>query len=537
MSNVELICGDCKDVMSGFADNTFDSIVTDPPYELGFMGKEWDGSGIAYNVKMWEQVLRVLKPGGYLLAFGGDRTEHRLKCAIEDAGFEIRTTVAWVFGSGFPKSYNVSKKLNSVIPSSLRCVCAHHSMNTTSDSRSDCRHVDDLCDEQLLFGQDNGQDAFPLQGGVLGHNHDDLGLDDLLKESKHNHDRLKIDRLSIEDCQLLYGLLLEDSQSSDNILFDILGNMLHDELTAEHKMDFRKSDTLHLEHDSVFSSYSTSLLDSISRTYHKCKVCEKYYATEGIGTALKPAAEFICVARKPFSGTVAGNVLEWGTGGINIDGCRVGSAYDNSGRGIRTKDWHDESQVADKKAGMKTRADPHHQGRWPANFIHDGSDEVVGLFPQSKSTGGDGYKNSMFCGGKKTGGHGLGDSGSAARFFYCAKASKRDRDEGLDGMELKKMQIGDERPSGDSYERRGQPPTFRRNTHPTVKPTDLMRYLCRLVTPPDGVILDPFCGSGSTGKGAVLEGFNFTGIDEKPEYIEIARPRIEFVQKQQRRLF
>jgi hypothetical protein len=216
---------------------------------------------------------------------------------------------------------------------------------------------------------------------------------------------------------------------------------------------------------------------------------------EGWGTALKPALEPITVARKPLIGTVAENVLQHGTGAINVDGCRVGTEeiidFKRKENSITASGWKDVN---------RNPYEQHSQGRWPANFIHDGSEEVVGLFPYSKSVGGDGYKNSMFAGGKKTGGHGLGDAGSAARFFYCAKASKRDRDEG--------------------------------NNHPTVKPTDLMRYLCRLVTPPDGTVLDPFMGSGSTGKAAVLEGFRFIGIEREEEYCEIAKARIKHAQRE-----
>lgn len=363
----------CLDAMKRLEDNSVDSIVTDPPYGLSFMGKKWD-----YDVpstEIWSECLRVLKPGGHLLAFAGTRTQHRMAVRIEDAGFEIRDMIAWVYGSGFPKSHN-----------------------------------------------------------------------------------------------------------------------LKDEW-------------------------------------------------QGWGTALKPALEPITVARKPLIGTVAETVLAHGTGALNIDGCRVGANAEVIQRGnldatfTNSAEGYTRANRSMMTHKPKERSGPANEnGRWPANLIHDGSDEVVGLFPQSTSTGGDGYKNSIFCGGKKTGGHGLGDSGSASRFFYCAKASKRDRDEGLEGFEVKKYDGRDtqERFSTICGKHHVQRATCgcehiqtQKNVHPTVKPTDLMRYLCRLVTPPGGVVLDPFTGSGSTGKAAVLEGFSFIGCELSPEYAEIANARIE----------
>jgi site-specific DNA-methyltransferase (adenine-specific) len=187
--------------------------------------------------------------------------------------------------------------------------------------------------------------------------------------------------------------------------------------------------------------------------------------------------------------------------------------------------------------GIVTRRTPDN-GRWPANVIHDGSDEVVGMFPDSESTGGDGYKNSIFCGGQKTGGHGLGDSGSAARFFYCAKASQEDRNEGLENLPM--LSAGDVTDRVDGSAGLNSPragagrANGSRNFHPTVKPTELMRYLCRLVTPPNGIVLDPFCGSGSTGKAAFLEHLRFIGIELSADYCEITKLRIEAVTKQGR---
>lgn len=337
----KLLQGDCLERMKEIPDGSVDAVVTDPPYGLSFMGKKWDYD--VPSVDIWKECLRVLKPGGHLLAFAGTRTQHRMCCRIEDAGFEIRDMIAWVYSTGFPKSHN-------------------------------------------------------LDG---------------------------------------------DKQ--------------------------------------------------------------------GWGTALKPALEPITVARKPLIGTVADNVQTFGCGALNIAGCRIETDIPRPKREVHalrddveyapnSLSGRVDGSLASSKAVGETTL-----GRWPANFIHDGSEEVVSLFPVTTSGKPCGVKagnnNNVF--GQFAGGipvTGFGDTGSAARFFYCAKASKRDRGEG--------------------------------NNHPTVKPTDLMRYLCRLVTPPGGVILDPFMGSGSTGKAAVLEGFDFVGIEREQEHIETAITRIAFATAQ-----
>lgn len=356
----ELHHGDCLEVMKSLPDNSVDAVVTDPPYGLSFMGKRWDYD--VPSVEIWQEVLRVLKPGGHLLSFGGTRTYHRMVVNIEDAGFEIRDQIQWIYGSGFPKSLNV-------------------------------------------------------------------------------------------------------------------GN--------------------------------------------------------GFGTALKPANEPICLARKPLIGTVAENVKTHGTGAINIDGCRVETtdtyAYPNGPGGCKSGEFHYQGRAAKP-------AESNPLGRFPANVIHDGSEEVVGMFPQGRSAGNHPTtfitqdNNQVYSKGVgNTQGQLYADSGSAARFFYCAKASKADRNAGLEGFEEK------ERPTLNNYvspsegrtaPKNGSP---QRNHHPTVKPTELMRYLCRLITPPNGTVLDPFAGSGSTGKAAILEGFSFIGIEREKEYAEIARARIAHV--------
>jgi len=415
--------GDCREVMATLDAESVDAIVSDPPYGLSFMGKGWD-HGVP-GVEFWTEALRVAKPGAHLLAFGGTRTYHRLACAIEDAGWEIRDCVMWVYGSGFPKSHDVSKAID--------------------------RAAGELKPEGKGFT-------------VAGYSH-----------------------------------------APDKLLH-----------TAP------------------------------SRGYvPPAPATDAARQWSGWGTALKPAWEPIIVARKPLVGTVAENVLTHGTGAINVDGCRVGIASgDQKSEGGRKLARHQETNGFDGGWKSKTTNLDDGLGRWPANLIHDGSEEVVGLFPETgKSTGGRTVKRS---GGGNVGSGklseaqwsnddpGFGDSGSAARFFYCAKASKADRDEGCEGLEAIHRANGNKWTDQDYRVANGErPPSAesgpRRNHHPTVKPTDLMRYLCRLVTPPGGVVLDPFTGSGSTGKAATLEGFQFIGIEREAEYVEIAKARIAAV--------
>lgn len=403
-NGIRMINGNCLDIMPTLEANSVDSIVTDSPYGLKFMGKDWD-RGVP-GVRFWVEMLRVAKPGCHLLAFGGTRTFHRLMVAIEDAGWEIRDTIMWVYGSGFPKSLNVGKAVDK----------------------------------------------------LQGNERKVIGKNPFVRPN------------------------------SDGVQHGYSGIQVHTELLT--------------------------------------KGTSKW---EGFGTALKPAWEPIIIARKPIDGTVAENVLKWGTGALNIDGCRVetdehgernhhGVVYEGVADGYKRPNKSSYTHKTDWKMQPK--------GRWPANLIHDGSQGVLDLFPNVKAGGSraNTQRGQIFVhGGEHTS---FNDSGSAARFFYCPKASKADRDEGCEGLVAQKQDTSrkEGNPGGDNPRNRGV--HLRTNNHPTVKPTSLMRYLCRLATPPNGTILDPFMGSGSTGKAARLEGFKFIGIELEPEYMEIAQARV-----------
>ncbi|HLY06146.1 MAG TPA: DNA methyltransferase [Rhizomicrobium sp.] len=431
--SARLIHADCLDALATLEPESIHAIVTDPPYGLGFMGQHWDNS--VPGVDYWRACLRVLKPGAHLLAFAGTRTYHRMACAIEDAGFEIRDMVTWHYGSGFPKSHDVSKAI---------------------DRHKGCERTKVRIPASELKNPPN------LVGGAKG-----------------NDDR-----------------------------------------------PWRQS--------------------AIERGFHEA-VSDEAVSWRGWGTALKPASEPIVFARKPLCGTVAENVLRHGTGALNIDACRIGYTSENdkaaaaaaaeqrSRQTDRNFDgWGMNSQDLAGDAYMSGSAG---KGRWPANVCHDGSEEVLVGFPQTAS--GEFLPHHQAKGASKIGTFDIrdrsgeahptyGDSGSAARFFYCAKATTADRDDGLIDLELRRhvaWQTGNGAAGKPSSLSEGRD-TQRRNTHPTVKPTALMQWLVRLVTPPGGMVLDPFMGTGSTGRACVLEGFDFIGIEREAHYVELARLRI-----------
>ena len=426
-----IIQGDCLEKLKELGDNSIDSIVSDPPYELGFMGKSWDNTGIAYNVEMWKECLRVLKPGGYLLSFGGSRTYHRMTCAIEDAGFEIRDMIEWIYGQGFPKSHNVGKAYDK----------------------------------------------------LMGNNREVVGID-------------KTTAPDLRDV----GAMSKESCGIDKLSFG------QNPRPAERKQNEITKGT---------SEY------------------------EGWGSALKPAHEPICMARKPLSEkTIVQNVIKWGTGAINIDGCRVEVGKDDPNHCAPSVPYKNGIALPTGNSKGRPVENLNMLGRFPANFLHDGSPEVTSLFPETKS-GKMGSQHTRHTDGSPNGIYGkfdinhplsetYGDSGSAARFFYCAKASKSERNNGLDGFEEKQTVGGGgmNNTEDDVCGKYGSIKAKSKNSHPTIKPIKLMRYLCRLVTPKGGTVLDPFMGSGSTGISAKLENFDFIGIELDKEYCKIAEARI-----------
>ena len=395
----KILEGSMLDILPTLEENSFDSCITDPPYELNFMGKGWDRSGIAFRKETWEQVYRVLKPGAYLCAFGGSRTFHRIACAIEDAGFEIRDTIMWLYGSGFPKSHNVGLDIDK------RFGCENRGHRIATANRY---HPDGTLEP-------NGENLPPYEG--------------------------------------------------------------------------------------------------------KTEEGKKW---SGYGTCLKPAYEPIIVARKPIEKSVAENVLKYGCGAINIDECRVGNEIIKGGT---TPDFKDVAKKQKEISGVGCLSFDQvenaerielkdHEGRFPSNVIltYDETDydEVCGGMPKNDN----------------------GDSSS--RYFYCAKASKKDIDEGLDMFEEKQTTDGCIRANSETARMFGANSISKKNIHPTVKPIDLMQYLVRMFTPKGGAILEPFAGSGSTGKATMFENrernanYTITMIEITHEYIPIIKARCDY---------
>ena len=587
---------DCRDVMDMYlADNSVDSIVTDPPYGLGFMGKEWD-HGVP-GTEFWERALRVLKPGGHLLAFSGSRTYHRMVCAIEDAGFEIRDQIMWVYGSGFPKSLDVSKAIDkaagverdegvprpfatrrptdgsgSVMGDGIR---AASTAMITAPATNAARQWQGWgtalkpAFEPLVFATkplpvETERHTIDVNLFILEARLWSLSLANAAeKNSTSNQNELNaacaIAQWTVADCTSTQVAL------SGQMGMSQFESGIHTSLNIVASWRSTLADLLKHGSTCTTGTRSNTTTDWKTLSYCLSQITPRTIITGLSGlpgcnvsawnavqyfsaelkrlnatlelSALVPAIsqdrqnyldvdervkhEPIVVARKPLIGTVATNVLAHGTGALNIDGCRVGSA--GGAKWVPQGDKGDDGQFGGgiKDGGIEIVPG---LGRWPANLIHDGSEEVTAGFPDSKGhmcATGTRTQGALY--GAVDGGtpdiQPRGDSGSAARFFYCAKASAKDRNDGLDdpgpqfkhGATLRKIE---------NTQTKG-------NTHPTVKPTDLMAYLCRLVTPPGGIVLDPFMGSGSTGKAAVREGFRFIGCELETEYHLIADARLK----------
>jgi DNA modification methylase len=491
---MRIIQGDSLEVLKTLPDESVDSIVTDPPYELGFMGKKWDNTGIAYNVNLWKECLRVLKSGGHLLAFGGTRTYHRMASAIEDAGFEVRDMIEWVYGSGFPKSLNIGKAVDKIGGQSLSWFIDY--ILKVADEKGISRK-----ELTMLFPSKNGNPT-----GWLWNKQKTQGI--TLEQYHKIKEFLQLPFAGITECER-----------------EIVGTTITNK--------------------TVYQNIGGT---NISGEIEITKGTSEW---EGWGTALKPAHEPICMARKPLSEkTVAENVLKYGTGGINIDECRVGeTGARNNGNSNGT--------VGSNSIGVYGKAikQDYNMGRFPANLIQDNSEEVRECFPEQKSNGNRvnvEYKNPNkanvdFGGGIK---NDYNDSDNASRFFksilYYPKASKSERNKGCEGLETsEKFTAGNysqspickdcnltlngtndhSRCSGEVYYKEMESKNTK-NNHPTVKPVELMEYLINMVTPKKGTVLDPFMGSGTTGVASKNLSREFVGIEIDPEYYKIAESRI-----------
>lgn len=548
--------GDCLERVRRLPDDSIDAIVTDPPYGLGkepdalamlsdwlgsghhdvrgsgFMGKAWDA--FVPQPALWRECLRVLKPGGHLLAFAGTRTHDLMTLGLRIAGFEIRDTIMWVYSTGFPKSLNLDRERGKTICGCSRQPVPYAHEKAPGESKAQ-REVRAVLDAHVPEALDSGEG----RGEVLQPRLQEQGAS-IAGRSEPPSPEVRGQQPGVEgrrDPQEAEGELQGRAVCQGSGVGEAYGSRgrVHHGASAGHGADLRVPADSHgsrgplgprpVEQPPVEPRSVPDERGPQARgAWSVCAGCGKPRLPEGLGTALKPALEPITVARKPLAGTVAANVLAHGTGAINIDGCRVGSEGGTKGSNY--------AKTGLFGVGGRAGIDRLDAGRWPANLVHDGSDEVLAGFPSkagasapasgpthegaSKSGSMAGHFNGM--GERAPAFH--GDSGSAARFFYCAKASKADRDEGLEGFAQTPSGVGALRDGGRQC-------GGRRNTHPTVKPTALMRWLVRLVTPPGGLVLDPFAGSGSTGKACKLEGFRFIGCELDPEYAAIARARIE----------
>lgn len=461
--------GDCLDVMRGMDADSIDAIVTDPPYGLSFMGRDWD-HGVP-GEHFWREALRVAKPGCHLVAFGGTRTYHRLAVAIEDAGWEVRDCLGWLYGSGFPKSLDVSKaidKRGGVIPWQVEFA----------------QHLKSIKPATVRVADINAHVSSGTKSNFWGHFTDTTSQP--LLPTFEQYERLKE--------------LLPIGAEWDELFAP----------EAEREVIGTKTSGIANKDESPRHTIGASKSVECDITAPATPEAERW---QGWGTALKPAWEPIILARKPLGSTVAACVQTWGTGALNIDECRVKYASKDDAAAAAAEQrsrqtdrnfegWGMGAQTLDRAEYLAGSAG---LGRWPANIVHDGSDEVLAVFPQTSSgkmlpTPVDAGERGVYAANSAfTTMETYGDSGSAARFFYCAKADKGERDDGIIDS---------------------------RNTHPTVKPLDLMRWLVRLVTPPDGIVLDPFMGSGTTLKAARAEGHTSIGIDLDAAHCEIAWGRL-----------
>lgn len=480
-----ILAGDCIEQMKTLQADSVDAIVTDPPYGLEFMGKEWDGFGTPLGFQTWteqwaREALRVLKPGGHLLAFGGTRMYHRLAAGIEDAGFEIRDTLMWLYGSGFPKSLDVSKAIDKR---------GGESVGWFGEWFKHWRTKNAITQKEVaaLFPSKSGNLTGCVSNWELGVN-------------------LPTAQQFTRICEH-FNLPFNSIEEAEREVIGVRdGNLL---AVAPGQNNDRSATALNI-------------------TAPSTEAAKKW---EGWGTALKPAVEPIVLARKPLIGTVAENVLTHGTGALNIDASRIGTEKRALLDARNTVTPSQFGSMGGSKAIGETNL-----GRWPANILLDEAaaallDEQSGVSKSAKTLASDDRERAaVFGGGDDKGGihtprNSHTDTGGASRFFYVAKASRAERNKGLEGFTERYV----ERDNGFSA-KISDAKVPRANIHPTVKPVQLMRYLIRLVTPKGGTVLDPFLGSGTTAVAAIEEGVAWIGCEREPEYLDIIRARVAAAQ-------
>jgi DNA modification methylase len=579
MNQIKLMQGDNMLSLKKLPDNSIDSIVTDPPYGLSFMGKKWDYD--VPSIELWKECFRVLKPGGHVLSFGGTRTYHRMVVNIEDAGFEIRDQIMWIYGSGFPKSHNIGKsieKINVGGKDNLKVIGEKKGLNNESGTKGFSYTKEYI--PGVSIGGKQIQGTIP----VYEINNEYEGWGTALKPANEpicvarkplsektiatNVIKWGVGGINVDGCRVGTDKIKTTSNNGpgNNGIYGSY-NGCDDSIEREGRFPaniiFDKSAADMLDEQSGVSKSSERIGKPGGKTFGGSdmsdEVVGKWFGDKGgasrffkvIDEEPTPHNEPICVARKPLSEkTIATNVIKWGTGGINVDGCRI--SFDMNDTNPATNPlYRQQNDYKMPEKGVESEGavsftssknEINTEGRFPANIIFDESaadmlDEQTGILESGKMFAGQktkGYEGP--CMGKfspsKTTADTYGDKGGASRFFYVAKVSKKERNMGLDSFEEK------ENPNAtfgfmddEGIINNGRNPENRsrvmKNNHPTLKPINLMTYLCRLVTPPNGIVLDPFMGSGSTGISALLEGFRFVGMEMDEDYFKICESRID----------
>lgn len=522
----KIIRGDSLEKLKELEENSIDTLITDPPYGLSFMGKKWDYD--VPGIELWKECLRVLKPGGTALIFAGSRTQHRMACNVEDAGFELFDTILWLYGQGFPKSHNIEKALLK------KCTCGNMEVYDKQNTKHNLRPMQETNLSQTINLEDK-------QGEVL--------QSELSEQSPYKTvqgEESKESRLRKEE------RLLEGGNNTKKTKGKLQGSDIS-EVSEEVSTDGKKRRLHNATQTCNGSTHEQTTNKNGSGTSQRpqseqqlnpepCSICKQFLAQEvrswkGFGTALKPSYEPIICARKKVDGNYANNALKWGVSGLNIDGGRVGTEEIQGGRSGRKTGSTFNASIGDKQ-------EPH-TGRFPANIILD--EEAGKMLDEQSgerkgfSGGGGPTRFANATGGEKLDSYQyFNDKGGASRFFYCAKSSKSERNAGCEGLEEKKPCYESHRANYENtkgietpYAGTGRGGKDLKNNHPTVKPLKLMEYLCTLTkTPTGGVVLDPFAGSGTTGVACINTDRDYILIEREEEYIEIIKARIEHTTKE-----